>query len=253
MRPASAVEELPPRGALSRREARGSAGAAGRGHGRARRSKSLCQQPAPLLCALRPERCQRRRRHRLGHRRVEQQQHADEERLAKRPRQQQGLHHRELFLLLLVGGRAVGRSGRAVASLAKKQVRPLDQTPVNAPSGEGPRCAEDVSALPPLLEPRAAIWWRLFLAAPRAHRRSSLRRRRNLSPPLPIGGRVSSARWRLALLPLLQSCRAAGGSSWPQRRLDARRQSRIDARACVIDPASQPGCGAPTGAGRACP
>ena len=49
LRPASAVEELPPRGALVRREARGSAGAAGRGHGRARRSKSLCQQPAPLL------------------------------------------------------------------------------------------------------------------------------------------------------------------------------------------------------------
>ena len=123
------------------------------------------------------------------------------------------------------------------------------ETPVKGPS----RCTEDVSALPPLLEPRAAICWRSFLAAQRDRHHSSLRRRRNLSPPLPIGGRVSSARWRLALLPLLQSCRAAGGSSWPQRRLDARRQSRIGADACGIDPASQPGCGAPTGAGRACP
>ena len=123
------------------------------------------------------------------------------------------------------------------------------ETPVKGPS----RCTEDVSALPPFLKPRAAICWRSFLAAQRDRHHSSLRRRRNLSPLLPIGGRVSSARWRLALLPLLQSCRAAGGSSWPQRRLDARRPSRIEAHACGIDPASQPGCGAPTGAGRACP
>jgi hypothetical protein len=53
--------------------------------------------------------------------------------------------------------------------------------------------------------------WAHVMMSGVAHRlHSSLRRRSNL-PPLPICGRVSSARQRLAMLPLPQSSRAAGG------------------------------------------